>query len=217
MRTVALSGVALLTAGTYALGGLSRADLDRTVALPPAKVYAAFSDAFGSSGSNYLGEVPGPDGNRDTLTAHVEKVRDKSLELWATYGQKRLVDLRIKLEPAAGGASTRVLADGEFDPILFSRGSGGAPPQAITHWAADQAVRVVINHALDDIVAGRKISRLNLHAARDPNDEPPIRSRWDVEQRYGDHPVVPTQSARPMVDPNEVARQHSFPGSPGFN
>ena len=84
MRTLALGGIAVLTAGTYAFGGFSHADVDRTIALPPAKVYAAFSDAFGSSGSNYLGEVPGPDGNRDTLTAHVEKVRGKSLELSAT-------------------------------------------------------------------------------------------------------------------------------------
>jgi hypothetical protein len=221
MKTIALGGVALLTVCTYTVGtvgGFSRAAVDRTVSLPPAKVYAAFSKSFGSSGSNYLGEVNGPDGRRDTLTTHIDKVHDKSLELSATYGSNQLVDLRITLEPAVDGAATRILADGEFDPSLFSRAANNTPPQPIVTWAAHEAVKLVVNHAIDDIVAGRPISRMNLAAGpRDSNYEPPMRSHYDVEARYGDHRVVPTQSARPMVDPEEVARQHSFQGSRGFN
>jgi hypothetical protein len=208
MKAMALGLVGTLTVGTWCLGGFSRADVDRTVAMPPDKVYAAFSEAFGSSGSNYLGEVNGPDGARDTLTSKVEKKRGKSLELSATYGSKQLLDLRITLEPAAGGNATHILADGDMDASLFSRQARNAPPQAVVSWAANQAVKVVINRAIDDIVAGRPIKRMSLATAgRNPNYERPIMSKYDLEERYGDHKV------KPMVDPDEVARQHSFPES----
>jgi hypothetical protein len=212
MRLMALGGVGVICGAGYV--ATTGPDIEREVSRPPAAVYAAFASQMQQEGPVTI------DGNNPaqpksvTIETDVDKVPDKSLDFRVLVNKRPAMTISMRFEPLDGGRGTKLLADASMDRQLLEAEAGvwSDAPQGIEQVAFPMIVGQVIDKRLDLLSRGiappyhtlfGALSSQRRHAGYDSyHDSVYARA---ARQRAASAPMM---SARPMVNPTAIARQH---------
>lgn len=193
-------------------GAVWGSEVDRTLQLPTHDVYRAFSEPL-SSGLVATTDQ-GPEGITGPITSRVKKKLDTSITMVIETPSDRLVSIRLQFDPLAHGTATRVRGDIDINPSPFAK------VQDVPHGAHKQ-FQDALNAAIDEVAAGkppqsmRDLGMYGSQVGQSPfqyGDARPAESRV-VPPMMSGGTVVPMQSGEPMLDPNAVAREHTFSGN----
>ena len=203
-----LSG--MCACGVYMLAGSSGPDFDRVVNREPMAVYAAFS-ALGQEGT--VTEGPTAD-MPHRITRRIEKTHGEEIHFEILVDDRPVIDTRLHFEPGPDDKGTRLTA--EFDLDAYPLGAAfetdaGVALSMVPEGFIDHQFAEFMEHRVADIEAGRPLPPLDLassgmrQARRDGKTASERRRIAERERRAAAAPMV---DARPMVDPNRVARDH---------
>lgn len=211
MRSILFGMAACATGGAAWWAGSAGPDFDRVVDRPPVNVYAAFS-ALGNEGSitePASGDMPG-------ITRRITKVMGQSIKLELLADDRVVLEAELHFAPGADGHGTRLT--GELDVNASAIGSAFETPAGVALSLVpdayfDNQFAQLMDEMADDVEKGRPLDPLGLASAgvRRPQQ---LSSPAGVEARRAQmrsqqhRASAPNQRARPMVDPNAVARQH---------
>ena len=211
MRTIMFGMAACATGGAAWWAGSPGPDFDRVINRPPINVYAAFS-ALGNEGT-----VTEP-GNGDTpkVTRRITKVTGESLKLELLLDDRPVMEAELHFTPGPGGQGTRLT--GEFDVNASAVGSAFETPAGVALSLVpdsyfDNQFAQLMDEMADDVEAGRRLDPLGM-ASAGVRRQQPLSSSASVEGRRAQmrsqqyQASAPSQRARPMVNPDSVARQH---------
>ncbi|HKX91852.1 MAG TPA: hypothetical protein VJM15_05430 [Sphingomicrobium sp.] len=206
MRTIVIGsmcGIAAVMLGGCGLG--AGHDADQIVKKDPETVYAALDSAFSDAVA---------DGNHGAAAEHgqvttIDRDPGKSLDLKVMIEGKQAVRMRFGVEPANGGADTRLTGDIDVDQAVLresirEQGGDDAKLPAIPSFAFDMAMKKVVAEIGKKIEAGEPLggSRSTLAMATSPDPSPSAsESRWEQRRRQ-------EAATRPMVDPDADARKY---------
>jgi hypothetical protein len=209
MRSILFGLAALGTGGAAWWAGSPGPDFDRFIDRPPINVYAAFS-ALGQEGSV---TEPASDGT-PRMTRRVTKVTGESIKLELLVDDRTVMEAELNFAPGPDGHGTRLT--GEFDLNAYALGASfeteaGVALSLVPDSYFDNQFAQVMEEMAEDVEAGRPLEPLGLASAgvRRPRSSPTSvedrRAQIRSEQRQASAPSV---RARPMVNPNQVAREH---------
>jgi hypothetical protein len=212
MRTIItgfICGLAVLALGGCGLAGSH--DADQIVKKDPETVYAALDSAFSDAIS---------EGNNGAAAEHgqvttIDRDPGKSLDLKVMIQGRQAVRMRFGVEPANGGADTRLTGDIDVDQAVLresirEQGGDDAKLPAIPSFAFDMAMKKVVAEIGQKIEAGEPLngSRSTLAMATTPEPSPSAsESRWEQSRRQ-------EAATKPMVDPDADARKYL--NQPGY-
>ena len=208
MRTVLL-GLAAMGVGGAFWAGSPGPDFDRQINKSPMEVYAAFS-ALGEEG-----EIAQPaEEGAPSVTRRVVKVPGESIQLEYLLDNRPVLDVELNFEPGAEGRGTRLTA--EFDVDAYELGAAfeteaGIALSMVPDSYLDAQFANFMGDMADDIEAGRPLPPLGLQDSglqRKRTTASSVegrRSQARMEQRAASAPMV---RPRPMVDPDQAARDH---------
>jgi len=149
------------------------------------------------------------------VTRRITKVTGESLKLEMLLDDRVVVEAELNFEPGPGGHGTRMT--GEFDVNASAVGSAfeteaGVALSLVPDSYFDNQFAQLMDEMADDVEAGRPLDPLGLGKAgvrrqqlSTPSSVEGRRSQMRSQQHRAS---APAQRARPMVDPNQVARQH---------
>ncbi|MBV9883433.1 MAG: hypothetical protein JO276_10535 [Sphingomonadaceae bacterium] len=206
----ALCGMSLLGAGgVYFLAGSPGPDFDKVVNKPQATVYAAFS-ALGQAGT--ISEGP-TSSSPHRITRRIEKVPNSELHYQILLDDRPVVDADLHFAPGPDNHGTRLTA--EFDLDAYALGAGyetdaGIALSMVPEGFIDQQFAAFMNHRVADIEAGRPLPPLDFASAgvRPRPTGNSLAERRSIAEHERRAASAPSVRARPMVDPNRVAREH---------
>jgi hypothetical protein len=210
MRSILFGMAACATGGAAWWAGSPGPDFDRVIDRPPISVYAAFS-ALGNEGS--VTEEAGDGKTR--MTRRITKVMGESLKLEMLVDDRVVMEAELHFAPGPDGHGTRVT--GEFDVNASAVGAAfeteaGVALSLVPDAYFDNQFAQLMDEMADDVEAGRRLDPLGLADAGVRRQQ--LSSSTSVEGRRSEiraqqrKASAPSARARPMVDPNQVARQH---------
>lgn len=209
MRSMLFGMAACATGGAAWWAGSPGPDFDRVIDRPPMSVYAAFS-ALGPEGTI---TEPGGKGT-PRMTRRISKVSGESIRLELLLDDRTVMEAELDFAPGPGGHGTRLTA--EFDVNAYAIGSqfqteAGLALSLVPDSYLDNQFAQLMDDMADDVEAGRPLSPLGLADAgvrrqsAGPASVEGRRAEIRAEQRRAS---APTARAAPMVNPNQVAREH---------
>lgn len=210
MRTIMFGMAACATGGAAWWAGSPGPDFDRFIDRPPINVYAAFS-ALGNEGTT---SEPAS-GDTPSVTRRITKVMGESIKLEMLLDDRVVMEAELNFTPGPDGHGTRVT--GEFDVNASAVGSAfeteaGVALALVPDSYFDNQFAQLMDEMADDVAAGRPLDPLGLADAgvrRQGLSTPSSVEGRRAQIRSQQHKAsAPTQRARPMVNPNQVARQH---------
>lgn len=205
------SAIALTLGGC----GFAGHDADQIVHKDPAAVYAALDSAFSDAVSEGNSGAAAESGQVTTI----DKVPGKSLDLKVAIEGKQAVSIRFGVEPANGGAETRLTGDIDVDQAVLresirKHGNGENLPPAIPSFAFDLAMKKIVAEVAQKIEAGEPLSgsrsTLAMATAPDPSQSSAA-SEWErryEQQRAQRQATAPTGSSAPTMDPDAAAQRY---------
>lgn len=210
MRSIMFGMAACATGGAAWWAGSPGPDFDRLIDRPPMNVYAAFS-ALGNEGT-----ITAPaEGETPRMTRRITKVMGQSVKLELLLDDRLVMEAELNFTPGPDGRGTRVT--GEFDVNASAVGSAfeseaGVALSLVPDSYFDNQFAQLMDEMADDVEAGRPLDPLGLADAgirrqqlSSPASVEGRRAQMEQQQREAS---APAQRARPMVNPNQVARQH---------
>lgn len=210
MRSIVFGMAACATGGAAWWAGSPGPDFDRVIDKPPINVYAAFS-ALGNEGSI---TEPG-DGDMPRMTRRITKVLGESLKLELLVDDRVVMEAELNFAPGPDGRGTRLT--GEFDVNASAVGTAfeteaGVALSLVPDSYFDNQFAQLMDEMADDVEAGRPLDPLGLASTgvrRQQLSSPSSVEGRRAQMRSQQHQAsAPTQRARPMVNPNQVARDH---------
>lgn len=210
MRTIMFGMAACATGGAAWWAGSPGPDFDRVIDRPPINVYAAFS-TLGNEGT--VTEPASSD--MPKMTRRITKVMGETLKLELLLDDRVVMEAELNFSPGPDGRGTRLT--GEFDVNASAVGSAFETPAGVALSLVpdsyfDNQFAQLMDEMADDVEAGRPLDPIGLASAgvrRQQLSSPSSVEGRRAQMRSQQHRASePTQRARPMVDPNRVARQH---------
>lgn len=214
MRTL-LCSCAALGAGGWAMVGAGP-DFERTVKRSPEAVYAAFSSVAPATVETTPRTAETPE-----LVARIEKQENRQIHFKLEAEGNEVVSVTLDFEPVEGGTATRITAELDMDQSQLQTlaAYGAAKDQMIPGNVPEPMIDMAFAHFMaemvDDVEAGRPLdaaggsSRAWRSTGHSTN--PSVnRSEAAMRQRQA---VQPMNRPRPMVDPNQAAREYMNGGS----
>lgn len=218
MKTLIAAVAALGVGGAIYFGGDSP-DFERVIDRPHMSVYAAFSHAAQEGPIT----ARGSNGFAGRTVARIRKERGELIHYELLNEDNQAVmtaDLRFAPE-GEGGRATRMTAELDIDTeALGANDSGSSAVVALTESFIDYQFAALMEELAGDVEKGRTLRPLPLTQLMSSPSETRTRS---VEQRASEarqaqrRAAQPTATARPMVDPNQAARDHIRGNSPANN
>ena len=206
-----LFAVAGLGVGGAAWFGMDGPDFDRMVERRPIEVYAAFS-RLAPEGTV---TQPRSDALDRQVSLRVAKTHGESLTYEILFDDRPVVTAELTFAAAGeGGRQTRMTAELELDEYELGSAfetDGGVALSLVPEGLIDMQFANFMDDMARDVEAGRPLPPLNLNSAgvrRHNPDADVTNRRANAEQARRDA-SRPSASARPMVDPNRAARNHS--------
>lgn len=213
MSTLGIGGAALT-------GAMSGHDVSRTIAKPPAEVYAALSAvAVEGDQSEATGNGQG------TYTLRVKKDPGNSIHYEMLVDGKSLGEVEFEVEAEAEGAGTTLNADIEIDKGAIAAKLGGVDPTfrklaAVPDVVITLGLSKVVDQMKTSIENGVPLSSLTTYktaAWYGASGASRAESSYAAQGRQSAR-AAPMMTARPMVDPDASARKfmRNNPSSDGY-
>lgn len=218
MKSVIFGMVALGTTGAVVIGAKASGPNDYvgTVARPPSALYAAFS-ALGREGAEAM---PLP-GSTFQITQRITKVLDEELRLDMLADGRELLSIELEFAPVDGGTATEVSAEIDVDEAAVSRMietmGQPLPPGVMQEHLIDTAFAQALHEMIERVDAGETLPPLGLSQARwgmPAMGSAGARMRQRQAAAPGREATRRTVDPRPMISPNDVARNQMESAAP---
>jgi hypothetical protein len=200
MKIYGLGASAALLLGIYAMGSGSKDDFERTINRPPSYAFEAISDGTEPLDDVSIDDVKAASSSYEegTVTFDYKEKKNESISLAVFYDKQPSFDVNMRFEPLDDGKRTKLLMNIAVHPSPLNNNHSKLPSKA----------RRAVNSFLDGLVG--KLNRGDIL-----NTGSTIRQQLATpqEQSYATRrstraAAAPMTSARPMVDPDRVARDH---------
>ena len=218
MKTLIAAVAALGVGGAMYFGGDSP-DFERVIDRPHMSVYAAFSQAAQEGPITSRGR----NGYAGRTVARIRKERGELIHYEVLNEDNEAVmtaELRFAPE-GEGGRATRMTAELDIDAeALGATDTGGATVAALTESFIDYQFAALMDELAGDVEKGRSLRPLpltQLLSTSDPAEARTAAQRASDARQAQRQAARPMTTARPMVDPNQVARDHVRATQPSNN
>ncbi len=204
--TMAMCGVG---GATYYGVGTGPNDYVGTINKSPDAVYAAFASAMGPEGITAL---PSRDGWPARLQQRVTKTPGEEVRIEFVTDNTTLLSMEVDFA-AEGPEATRVAAEVDIDAAALASIANVGPGDSMAFLAMnegliDMAFAQTMAEMVEDVEKGTPLSSFAMLSRSWGRDSGPASARRNGPGSYRPERIRPDASARPMVDPNRVARDH---------
>jgi hypothetical protein len=218
MKTLIAAVAALGVGGAFYFGGDSP-DFEQVIDRPQMSVYAAFSHAAQEGPITGRGR----NGFAGRTVARIRKERGELIHYEVLNEDNQAVmtaELRFAPE-GDGGAATRMTAELDIDAeALGATDTGGAAAAALTESFIDYHFAALMGELASDVEKGRTLQPLpltRLISTPSPTEARTAAQRASDSRQAQRQAARPMTTARPMVDPNQAARDHIRANQPAGN
>ena len=204
MKAMLFGMAALGIGGAFMTGSMGGHDAERTVAQPIEVVYGAVSDMAPE------GVQAGNGGDPDAYSVKVEKDPGNSITYRILDDEKMVAEVKFGFE-SAGEGSTRITADLEIDKPAFAQIDDDSAPRiaAMPDGLLNMGLRRAVREMGEMIENGMPLPTLMEREASLRNEaEMSVGARSYRARAQQRAAAAPMSSAKPMVDPNDSARDY---------
>lgn len=201
MKFYGMGASAALLLGIYTVGwGPSGSEFERTINRSPTYTFDAISESTEQLDDLTLRDVKAASSSygEGTVTFDYKEKKNETISLAVFYDKQPSFDVNMRFEPVDNGQRTKLLMKIDVHPSPLNNNHSRLPSKA----------RRAVNSFLDGLVG--KLNRgdmLNTSSAiRQQLMTPEERSYENYRSTRA--AAAPMTRARPMVDPNQVAREH---------